>query len=67
MQANRLRAEIALKGLTQREVAKRANISKSVFNAKINGLRAFDTDEAVRICEVLGIDDDRKKIEIFLT
>ena len=53
-------------GLSQREVAERAKISKSAFNAKINGQRPFDTDEAVRICEVLGITDNKQKCDIFL-
>lgn len=67
MQGNLLRAELALKGMSQREVAEKANISKSSFNAKINGQRPFDTDEAVRVCDVLGINDNAKKVEIFLT
>ena len=67
MKANLLRAEMAVKGMSQREVAEKAQISKSAFSAKINGQRPFDTDEAVRICDVLGIDDNAKKIEIFLT
>lgn len=67
MQANLLRAEMALKGMSQRELAKRANISKSALSAKINGQRPFDTDEAVRVCDVLGIMENAKKVEIFLT
>lgn len=67
MQANLLRAEIAAQGLSQREVAQRAKISRSAFSAKINGQRPFDTEEAVRVCDVLGIDDDKKKCDIFLS
>ena len=67
MQANLLRAEIAAQGLSQREVAERAKISRSAFSAKINGQRPFDTEEAVRVCEVLGINDKQKKCDIFLT
>ena len=67
MQGNLLRAELALKGMSQREVAEKANISKSAFSAKINGQRPFDTDEAVRVCDVLGIVDNAKKVEIFLS
>ena len=67
MQANLLRAEIAYQGLSHREIAKRAKISKSAFSAKINGQRPFDTDEAVRICQVLGITVVKKKADIFLT
>ena len=67
MHGNLLRAELALKGMSQREVAEKAKISKSAFSAKINGQRPFDTDEAVRVCDVLGIVDNAKKVEIFLT
>ena len=67
MKANLLRAEIAAQGMSQREVAEKARISRSAFCAKINGQRPFDTDEAVRVCEVLGINDNYKKVEIFLT
>ena len=66
VQANLLRAEIAMKGMSCREVAEKAKISRSAFSAKINGQRPFDTDEAVRICQVLGIVDNHRKVEIFL-
>ena len=67
MQANILRAEIAYQGMSMREVADKAGIARSTFCAKINGQRPFDTEEAVRICEALGINDNKKKAEIFLT
>ena len=67
MKANLLRAEMAMRGMSQREVAEKAQISKSAFSAKINGQRPFDTEEAVRVCDVLGIIDNAKKVEIFLT
>lgn len=66
MKANLLRAEIAAKDMSQREVAERAKISRSAFSAKINGQRPFDTDEVVRICDVLEIVDNARKVEIFL-
>lgn len=67
MKGNLLRAEIAAKGMSQREVAEKAKISRSAFSAKINGQRPFDTDEAVRLCDVLEIIDNARKVEIFLT
>ena len=66
MKANLLRAVIAERGMSQREVAEKAKISRSAFSAKINGQRPFDTDEAVRVCDVLGIVDNNRKCEIFL-
>lgn len=67
MKAVLLRAEMAIAGMNQRQLAEKAKISKSAFSAKINGQRPFDTDEAVRICEVLGITDNNKKCNIFLS
>ncbi|MBQ8962932.1 MAG: helix-turn-helix transcriptional regulator [Clostridia bacterium] len=67
MQGNLLKAEIIAQGYTQSEVARKANISKSAFSAKINGRRPFDTEEATRLCEILGIEDNHRKCEIFLS
>lgn len=67
MQGNLLRGEIAAKGLTMREVAHMTGISRNSFSAKINGKTPFNTEEVVRLCEVLEIDDPIKKINIFLT
>ena len=50
-----------------RQVAEAAGISKSAFSAKVNGQRPFDVDEANRILAVLGISDNHKKCEIFLS
>lgn len=66
MKTNLLKAEIAKQEMSYREVAEKAKISRSAFSAKINGQRSFDTDEAVRICEVLGIIDNQDKAAIFL-
>lgn len=67
MRCNLLKAEIAAREMTYREVAEKAGISKSTFSAKINGKRPFDVDEVLRIVDVLGITDNQRKVEIFLT
>ena len=67
MNGNLLRGEIAARGYTLRELANLSGISRTSLSAKINGKRPFDTDEVVRLCEVLGITDPVKKIDIFLT
>lgn len=67
MRCNLLKAEIAAREMTYREVAEKAGISKSTFSAKINGQRPFDVDEVLRIVDVLGITDNQRKVEIFLT
>lgn len=67
MNTNLLRAEMAMQGMTGRQVAEKAGISRSAFSAKLNGIRSFDADEVIRICDVLAIHDPQKKIDIFLT
>lgn len=66
MQDKLLRAEMALKGMKQNDLAKAIGISRSAMSAKVNGLRPFDTDEVVKICEALEINDNTKKVDIFL-
>ena len=53
-------------GETCREICSGQRL-RPAFSAKINGQRPFDTEEAVRLCEVLGISDNQKKCDIFLT
>lgn len=67
MKANLLKAEMAARGMSLRELAEKADISRSTLSAKMNGQRSFDTDEAVRICEILSITDNQRKVEIFLS
>lgn len=67
MKANLLKAEMAAQGLSMRELAEKARISRSTLSAKLNGQRAFDTEEAIRLCEILNITDNQRKVEIFLT
>lgn len=66
MKANLLRAEVAASGMTLQELAEKAKITRSAFSAKINGHRSFDVDEIIRICDVLKIEDNQRKAEIFL-
>ena len=67
MRSDLLRAEMAAKRMSQREVADKSQISRSAFCAKINEQRPFDVDEAVRICDVLSIVDGEKRALIFLS
>ena len=63
---NRLMGAIVSSGFTQRSLAQKMGISKNTLNNKINGRGYFDTQQIDMICEVLGISDDKDKIEIFL-
>jgi len=67
MNASLLRGAIAEAGHTQESAAKAAGISRSAFNAKINGHRSFDVDEALALCTALEINDLEKRAKIFLS
>ena len=67
MQGNLLRSVMAEKGYSQRTLSIKTGIPLSTLNAKINGKRPFDTDEAINICECLSITDPLRMCEIFLT
>lgn len=51
-----LRAEIARKGLTKKNIAKEAGLSEGAFFKKLNGASGFTFDEAVKIKRILGVD-----------
>lgn len=66
MVMNKLKGKIAEAGYSQKQVAALIGINANSLGAKINGRRAFDTEEVKRLCKVLGIEDPREKCEIFL-
>lgn len=66
MQTNRLRGKIVEAGLTQQDLAARLEMSKNTLSNKINGKTPFNMDEAITICDILGIHDDAEKAQIFL-
>lgn len=61
-----LMAEMVKKGYTQRSLSEKTGISVNALNLKINNKGIFNTDEADRICDVLGITDCELKCHIFL-
>lgn len=54
--AAEVRAAIARAGLTQSEVARRADIAANTLSAKIRGIRGFSVDELIRIAHALDIE-----------
>lgn len=63
----KLMGRIVAAGHSQSSLAEAIKVSKNTLNAKINGKAVFNTDEVARICDELGITDDREKVLIFLT
>lgn len=66
MDKYKLLSVMAGKGISQRLLSQRIKMSKNSLNAKINGKRPFSADEAIDICDALGIKDDAMKAQIFL-
>lgn len=63
MRIDLLQKKMETMGLTQRDVAERARISRSAFNRKMNGVSPFDVDEAMRVLYVLGIVEPKEIVE----
>lgn len=66
MRNSKLLGVMAEKGYTQRMIADALGVSKNTVNDKLNGRGCFNTEQAIRICEILDITDAEKKTEIFL-
>ena len=66
LNVNKLKGAIARAGHTQESLAKEMNMSVNALNAKVNGNSRITTDEVIKMCDVLSINNDSEKIEIFL-
>lgn len=67
LNVNKFKGAIARAGYTQESLAKEMDMSPNTLNAKVNGNSRITVDEVVKFCEVLSIDNDSEKIEIFLS
>ena len=62
----KLKGKMVEMGVTQKDLATKIGMSTNSLNNKINGKRAFNTEEICHICEMLQISDDVLKAQIFL-
>ena len=67
MQVNKLRAQMALAGVNQSDLARACGITENTLSNKISGKTEFKADEIIKICEILAITDADTKSDIFLT
>jgi len=67
MNVNRLRGIMAEQQCTQRTLAKGIGISENTLANKMCGKSSFNTDEAIKICDFLHINDPAVKASIFLS
>lgn len=68
---NKLKARMILAGHTQRTLVaelrdKGFPMTENTLSAKMNGKSQFYVEDALAICEILGIDRAEDKAEIFL-
>ena len=68
---NKLKAQIVLKGHTQKSLVAEMNrrgvkTSENTFSSKMNGRSQFDCVDADVICDILEVNDSAKRAEIFL-
>ena len=64
---NKLKGAMVREGFSQVTLAKHLNMSKNTLNAKLNGKAKITTEEAKELCEILHIDTEKEKVDIFLT
>lgn len=63
MNANKIKAKIVERGMTQGEVAKMIGISPNSFSRKLLGKRDFSLSEVISLCTVLQFENPQ---DIFL-
>ena len=64
--ANLFRAKMVLAGYSQRKLAEAMDMAENTLGSKINGHGYFNTEQVVKLCELLHITDDSEKCQIFL-
>ena len=67
----KLRSHMALKGFTQKSLVAELNargvkVSENNFSSKMTGNSSFDCDMADAICDILDVQSNAEKAEIFL-
>lgn len=66
MAINKLKGKIVEAGYSQRTLASALGMSINTLNCKINGKRPFNTVEIRQLCDMLKIENDTEKADIFL-
>lgn len=63
---NRLKGIMVANGYTQRTLSEKLGCTKNTLNNKLNNKTAMDTVMIAKMCEILHIDKNSDKAEIFL-
>lgn len=64
---NKLKGAMVREGYSQITLAKQLAMSKNTLNAKLNGRAKITTEEAKKMCEILHIEKEEEKVDIFLS
>jgi len=67
MDSEALRVRMAVKNITQKELANKIGISPAALNNKLHKKVNFDIDEAMDICKALDIRDSNEIVNIFFS
>ena len=67
MKVNLIRSRLALRNMTQKDLARQIGISRNTMSSRMTGKSSFTLEEVDRICEILGIRDKAEAKEIFLS
>jgi len=67
LKANLLRGEIVANGLTVQEVAEKIGLSRNTMFSRLSGHTSFNTEEVIKLCDILKIREPNRKVDIFLT
>ena len=67
LNARKLKSRMIEAGVTQRELAVKLGISENTLSKCFTGKRCFDTEEVLAICNLLGIQENSQKADIFLS
>ena len=60
-------AKIAENGLAYYNVADKLGVSKNTFSKRMSDPSKFTAEEILKLCDILGIQEDSEKCRIFLS
>ena len=67
LKLNKLKAKVVENGKNNYDLAKHLGISRASLHRKLTGKTDITTDEAIKACEYLEIDDLKERQDIFLS
>lgn len=66
MNLGKLNGKIAEKGVKKKDIANMFGISIQALNKKLTGKSKISVDDATKFCEILEIENNAEKNQIFL-